>query len=473
MLGIIIGSRIGDRTENVTPAHRIRTGWNFLLLGALALATTVPAPVLWVAMAAIAPACVGFAGAIANLAAASADVVPAVRRGMGFALLQFMLSFAGATGPLIIGLVSDLAGTLRVGMLTLLPALVGWLILLPTPPGTTKKTRRTLCAGVTIRRGRRRRRPGRPDLCCRRWPAGAATCCCSRPPIASAGHCTSREVTCRRRGPDGSEERGIEDTAEAHFADIVRISFGTAETDLVRLAVEHAGETVDLLDAAGFSCRDSPRIVHGHEPYSVPRTYYGIAQGRSVLQVLERQLAASTAQVRLGARVTSLLVEDDVCVGVRIGEEEVRAASTVLCTGGFGADPDLFAELEGAPLVSAAAPTSTGDGLRLARTAGAAIVGQGSYIPTFGGLPPADGIRVEWQQRPRLVATERPPWEIYVDRAGRPVSSRRTSRPSMPRSARSRSVSDLTFWMIFDAEAADASWPLVEGWDGADLRQRA
>ncbi len=274
-------------------------------------------------------------------------------------------------------------------------------------------------------------------------------------------------------GTRRQRERGIEDTAEEHLADIVRISFGTADTDLVRLAVEHAGETVDLLDAAGFEfAPDSPRIVHGHEPYSVPRTYYGIAQGRSVLQVLERQLAASTAQVRLGARVTSLLVEDDVCVGVRIGEEEVRAASTVLCTGGFGADPDLFAELEGAPLVSAAAPTSTGDGLRLARTAGAAIVGQGSYIPTFGGLPPADGIRVEWQQRPRLVATERPPWEIYVDRAGRRFVAE--DEPSIDAKERALAhVSDLTFWMIFDAEAADASWPVVEGWERTDLDDRA
>ncbi|WP_372734691.1 MFS transporter [Nocardioides sp.] len=131
VVGIIIGSRIGDRTENVPPAHRIRTAWTFLLLGALALTMTVAAPALWLAVVGTALACVGFAGAIPNLAAASADVVPAARRGMGFALLQFMLSFAGASGPLIIGLVSDLSGTLRVGMAMLLPALVGTLILLP------------------------------------------------------------------------------------------------------------------------------------------------------------------------------------------------------------------------------------------------------------------------------------------------------------------------------------------------------
>jgi predicted MFS family arabinose efflux permease len=132
VLGIIAGSRLGDRTEGVAPAHRIHTAWRFLLLGAIALAATVLAPVLWVAIAGTAFACVGFAGAIPNLTAASADVVPAVRRGMGFALLQFLLSLGGALGPLIIGAASDIAGSLRIGMCMLLPALIGCLILLPS-----------------------------------------------------------------------------------------------------------------------------------------------------------------------------------------------------------------------------------------------------------------------------------------------------------------------------------------------------
>jgi succinate dehydrogenase/fumarate reductase flavoprotein subunit len=272
--------------------------------------------------------------------------------------------------------------------------------------------------------------------------------------------------------------QGIDDSAEAHFEDIVRISFGTAETDLVRLAVDHAAETVDLLAQAGFDfAPETPRIVLGHEPYSLPRTYYGTDGGRSVLRVLESQLADSGVEVRLGTRVTGLLVEgnqtgDNQCRGVRVGPEEVLAHSTVLCTGGFGADPDLFAELEGAPLVSAAAATSTGDGIRLARDVGAAIVGQGSFIPTFGGLPPTDGVRVEWDRRPRLVAGERPPWEVYVDAAGRRFVAE--DEPSIDAKERAlTTVPEMTFWMVFDADAVAESWPIVTGWDPSDLDAKA
>ncbi len=77
-------------------------------------------------------------------------------------------------------------------------------------------------------------------------------------------------VTCRRvdqaaAGWHRRQRRG-------HLADVIRISAGTADTP-VRLAVQHAANRRPL-DDAGFDF--APRgIVHGHEPYSVPRTYYG------------------------------------------------------------------------------------------------------------------------------------------------------------------------------------------------------
>ena len=42
---------------------------------------------------------------------------------MGFALLQFLLTLGGAAGPLLIGIVSDLVGSLAWAMLALLPPL--------------------------------------------------------------------------------------------------------------------------------------------------------------------------------------------------------------------------------------------------------------------------------------------------------------------------------------------------------------
>ena len=112
VIGIILGSRIGDRGHGVKPAWRLRTALGFLLLGAVSLTGVVLIPGLPVRLTLIALCCVGFAGAIPNLTAASADVVPASRRGLGFAVLQFLMTLGGAAGPLLVGIVSDAVGSL-------------------------------------------------------------------------------------------------------------------------------------------------------------------------------------------------------------------------------------------------------------------------------------------------------------------------------------------------------------------------
>src|SRR5690606_29928994 len=77
-------------------------------------------------------------------------------------------------------------------------------------------------------------------------------------------------------------------------------------------------------------------------------------------------------------------------------------------------------------------------------------------------------LRVDWLHRPHLVAPERPPWEIYVDRRGaRWVAE---DEPSIDRKERALTGIDrMTFWMIFDARALRASQPMVHGWTPEDL----
>jgi fumarate reductase flavoprotein subunit len=276
-------------------------------------------------------------------------------------------------------------------------------------------------------------------------------------------------------GTPRQAERGIVDDADAHYADIMRISRGTAQPGLTRLAVEEAVPTLAWLDSLGLEYDEAtPRIVHGHEQYSVPRTVHGTRMALGILDVLradlDRVVSAGGATVRLGARAAALLVEDGRVVGVRLADgTEVRGAETVLATGGFGYEPELFAELEGAPLVTSSAPTSTGDGIRMGRVIGAGIAGRGMYIPTFGGLPPeGDDLRVDWVHRPNLVAPERPPWEIYVDRHGRRWIAE--DEPSIDAKERVlTTIDDMTFWTVFDARALAESQPMVFGWTADEL----
>jgi succinate dehydrogenase/fumarate reductase flavoprotein subunit len=283
-------------------------------------------------------------------------------------------------------------------------------------------------------------------------------------------------------GARRQRERGIDDTPDEHYDDIRRISLGTAPQTLTRLAVAHAADTVDWLADHGFEfAAETPRIVYGHEPYTRARTYYGPDAGLSILAVLERMLqphvAAGTVQLWLGCPVTSLAVQRGRVVGVvaqRAGAPEtVRAAAVVLATGGYGGSPEMFAELHDAPLVTAAMPTSTGDGLRMARELGAVVVGADDFIPTFGGLPAADDpTRVYWPDRPLLVAEERTPWEIYVGRDGR----RFVAEDLRSIDAKERALvglDDLTFFMVLDDRAVDESGTIIDGWSPEDVRRRA
>jgi glycine/D-amino acid oxidase-like deaminating enzyme len=277
-------------------------------------------------------------------------------------------------------------------------------------------------------------------------------------------------------GTRRQRSRGIEDSPEGHQADITRISRGTARADIVDLAVRLAPATVDWLETEGFEFDPTtPKILYGHEPYSVARTYYGPRGGLSILAVLERLVVESGIDLRLNTRIAQLLVEPDGVAGAALaGGGEIRARCTVLATGGYGANGDLFHELDGRPLVTSAVSTSTGDGLVMARQIGAAIAGEGTFIPTFGGLPePGDPSRVQWgQDRPRLISTERVPWEIYVDRRGR----RFVAEDEASIDAKERCLAkldDLTFWMVFDDRAVEESPEIVSGWSPEKLRTQA
>lgn len=273
-------------------------------------------------------------------------------------------------------------------------------------------------------------------------------------------------------------ELGIADTTDDHYDDVVRISHNTMRPDVASKAVDLAADTIDWLQDNGFEfAADSPRIVYGHEPYGIPRTHYGSQAGRSILHVLEPMLNAAIddgkVDLRLETTVDSLIMEDGRCVGVTATgndgiSREYRASAVVLATGGFGFNPEMFAELEGAPLVTSSAPTATGDGITMGREAGAGLDGHGTYIPTFGGLPPTEGMRVVWEERPNLVPAERPPWEIYVDRDGKRFIAEDEPSIDMKERALAR-IPEMTFWTIFDSEGLTNSQPMIMGWGAEDI----
>lgn len=75
-------------------------------------------------------------------------------------------------------------------------------------------------------------------------------------------------------------DKGIEDDAWAHFDDVMRLSRGTANEALVRLAVWNAADTfVWLMDQGVDIDPACPVEGVGHEPYSRARDYWGRNRG--------------------------------------------------------------------------------------------------------------------------------------------------------------------------------------------------
>jgi succinate dehydrogenase/fumarate reductase flavoprotein subunit len=283
-------------------------------------------------------------------------------------------------------------------------------------------------------------------------------------------------------GTQRQKSHGIEDSPEAWMDDIRRITRDQFREDLMGQVVEHATEFVDWLDEHGFRFDPvTPRIIYGHEPYYTARTYYGTDAGVSLLDVfkplLDEAIATGTVTLWTQSPVLGLLTDDagdvtGVTVQRRGQDVDVHAPHVILATGGFAADKEMFEELVGYPLVSAAHPTSTGDGLLLAQDIGARFQGEGIYLPTFGGLPhPTTPGRVQWEERP-VLTQERPPWEIYVDRAGNRWCAE--DEPSIDLKERMLlNVPDLTFWTIFDDQGVENSVPIVVNWTPEDVRARA
>jgi len=271
------------------------------------------------------------------------------------------------------------------------------------------------------------------------------------------------------------QARGIADSPEAHYEDVMRISRGTADPAMVRLATRHAAETIDWLMDNGFDMGpECPVIAYSHEPYRTARTYWGRDKARSILDVLARlfepRVAAGEITLRLGTRLTALdrpragggwtLTLDGPG-----GEVRERAAAVVLATGGYGANPDLFRELtQGLPLLSPAPPTADGSGLALARGLGGAVRNTDIFLPTVGGVPDAPGGHtVDWDHKAVLTPQHRAPWEIYVNLRGERFVAEDDPSPDARERALKRQP-ELAFWIVYDDRIRREAPPLFPTW---------
>ncbi len=222
---------------------------------------------------------------------------------------------------------------------------------------------------------------------------------------------------------------GIDDHPDWHYEDCQRVMKNTVDPVLGRLAIDNAADTLDWLMDNGFELApETPVAQWGHEPYRVRRYQWGPNGALSVLEVmqplLDKEIGRGTVTLSLQTKLTGLVVEEGVVVGVDVEARDgttatIHGQNVVLTTGGYAANPELWAELTpDYPLRSYCNPYSRGEGIVAARAIGAKVDRGDMFMCTFAGVmqDPDDPLSVRGglTLNPRF----RIPWEIYVNRSG-------------------------------------------------------
>lgn len=215
-------------------------------------------------------------------------------------------------------------------------------------------------------------------------------------------------------GTSVQRARGIgDDTADAMFEYYMTINQYRVEAALARTLCDHAALALEWLVEIGVEFPADDLYSSGVE--SVPRGHAAAGNGAAIAAVLEQQVRRRGIDVALGSRVAGLARDPHGgrVHGIEVGGEIVNAASVVLCTGGFGANPYLLhqhypsAAQQGDWAWYIGSSHCQGDGLILGQAAGADVIGHDR------------GLLLTTPNFRKVLEVFVPGWLVYVNRQGR------------------------------------------------------
>ncbi|HJL81172.1 MAG TPA: FAD-dependent oxidoreductase [Gammaproteobacteria bacterium] len=274
------------------------------------------------------------------------------------------------------------------------------------------------------------------------------------------------------------EQKGIKDSPEAHYQDIMRINHHTSDPELARLLVNHAGDTINFLHANGYRIKkDHPVTGIAHDHFTTARYIEGVQGGISILNVfkpmVETAIETGAITLLINSGVVDLVQARDGSVqGVIVEDQDglrsqYNGRNTVLASGGCAANPHLFEELHNVPLyVNAAYPYSQGTGLLLGQSTGGYLRGGEKYASLLGGILSDENYPSPLYGHAPLYPPNRQPWEILVNTYGERFV--REDHPSVDHIEHGVvKQPGHRHWVIFDQRMLDESPPIIPGWSAA------
>lgn len=197
---------------------------------------------------------------------------------------------------------------------------------------------------------------------------------------------------------------GIEDSPEAFYNDFVTMGGGeqNMNTEIAKVHSERSGEAINWLqDYVGVEFLD--QVDSGGyltmNTYRVTYTSAGVSSGgglgfvNALSAKLQESIDAGTTQLCLDALVTEVILDEERnVIGVKVGDEEIYAPSTIIATGGYGYSEKWLKEYNFTNITSNDPNTAIGSGYDFARAAGAAFDNM-DYCSCYGGSVPVSGFQ--------------------------------------------------------------------------------
>ena len=202
--------------------------------------------------------------------------------------------------------------------------------------------------------------------------------------------------------------RGIEDSPDAMFNYMMTLSGWDTYPRNMRILCEQSGPALEWLISLGVQFPKEYLLCSGVD--TVPRGH----PSQGLCDALINAAGVAGVEYALGTRVDKLLVENGRVVGISAEGTELRAGAVIITTGGFGNSPEMIKEFyptaayhgDWTYAVHMDAPFIVGDGIKLGRAIGAAIVGNDT-----GLLLPTSGLG-------KFIESFLPPWIVLVNTLG-------------------------------------------------------
>lgn len=183
-------------------------------------------------------------------------------------------------------------------------------------------------------------------------------------------------------GTRQQKERGIEDKVEWYAEDAMKGGRYKNDPALVKILAEESASAVEWLESLGANM-DGLKRSGGARVNRTHRPSGGHSVGPHIIDVLRKAAAKEQVDTRLNSKVVKLVLDNQdnnkvigvVIHGKHSGHYMVAADSVVLATGGYGMNKEMIAYYRPTfkDMTSSNNVTATGDGILLAKEAGASM----------------------------------------------------------------------------------------------------